>query len=118
MVFAIYSGAPAAPTNVRVSPRTCTSVTVSWDGVNGATAYRVRWMLINNQFRTANGMRTASASLTSITLTGLFESSQYSVEVTSIQNEVIGGSTLVTFTASCTGGRDINDNNNNGNAGT
>ena len=45
---------------------------VSWNGVNGTTAY--------------------------------------SVEVTSIQNGVTGGSTLVTFTAGCTG-RSNNNNN-------
>ena len=58
-VLPVYSGALAAPTNVTISPRTCTSVIVSWNGVNGTTAY--------------------------------------SVEVTSIQNGVTGGSTLVTF---------------------
>ena len=104
-----YSGAPAAPTNVRISQFTCTSVTVSWDGVDDATGYSVEWMLINNRFRAANGLRTVSASINSITVARLLESSQYSVEVTSIQNGVLGGSTLVTF-ASCTEGRNNNEN--------
>jgi len=99
LIACAHSGAPAAPTNVRISSVTCTSVRVSWDGVDDATGYSVEWMLINDWFREVHGSYTVNTSITGITLTGLFESSQYSVEVTSIQNGVPGGNIiLVTFT--------------------
>ena len=111
-----YSGVPAAPTNVRISAITCTSATVSWDGVDDATRYRLEWMLINNPFRTSTRSRTGRASITSYTLNRLSESGEYSVQVTSLQNRIEGGtSPSVTFTASC-GGAAVDDGNNvNGN---
>lgn len=100
--FFVHSGTPAAPTNVRISTIACTSVTVSWDGVNDATQYQVEWMLINDPFRTVTGSRTASASLTSHTLTRLIQYSEYSVQVTSLRNRISGDSSPpVTFTVDC-----------------
>ena len=78
-------------------------MTVSWSGVNGATGYSVEWMLMNDQFRTASGLHTVGASITSITLSELFESSQYLVEVTSIQPVDSGSSTGPVYPGSATG---------------
>ena len=96
-----------------ISAITCTSATVSWDGVDDATQYQVQWMLINDPSRMVNGSRTASASLTSYTLTRLIESSEYTVQVTSLSNQIRGDSSPpVTFTVSC--GSDNNGNRING----
>ena len=64
-------------------------------------------MLINSPSRMI-GSRTASASITSQTLTGLSQFSQYTVEVTSLVNGRRGDiSPPVTFTVNCP-----SDNNN------
>ena len=40
-LYAVWSALPSAPTNVQAVPSSTTSITVSWDAVNGASGYQV-----------------------------------------------------------------------------
>lgn len=62
---------PAAPTGLRVTAVTSSSVTLSWSAVTGATSYTVH--------RDGTGVRTVSG--TSATVTGLAASTAYSFQV-------------------------------------
>ena len=105
----------AAGAVVGISPLTCRSVRISWIDLNDATGYRVilrRVLSLSNRRIVRN--RQVSARQTSTTLTELFESSLYSVEVmaTDGQNSltILNG---LFRTMRCTGSLDNNNNNGN-----
>ena len=95
---------PAAPTIIEI---TCTTATVSWDEVDGATEYKVQWSPINGSHGPI-GHRSFKG--TNATITNLQQSSVYSVTVTvtSLQNG--GTSPPVTFTTDCGDNNDVNGN--------
>ena len=98
----------AAPTNVRITEITCTTATVVWDVVDDATGYRVDYELINSRTTSHTGSQTRSGSNppSSSTLERLRSSSEYSVNVTSLENG--GTSPPVTFTTCDNSNSNIN----------
>ena len=63
-----------APTNLRETAKTETTVTVAWDAVLGATGYRIAW---RNKADSANAYVSLDASKTSYKLTGLDSGASY-----------------------------------------
>jgi len=120
----VLVAAPAAPSNVRISAITCTSAVVSWDKVDDASGYEIQWRLIDDMIRssgtvTLSGLRTYSYTLDNLHVRFSI-SRQYSVEVTSIQNRIRGGTSPVQmFTTNCGDSEDVNNRdsgNINGNS--
>lgn len=86
---------PAAPAGLAVTGTTSSSVSLSWNGVSGATAYTV--------YR--DGAKAATVTGTSATLSGLAASTAYSFQVTA--SNAAGESArsaAVTATTAATGG--------------
>jgi len=111
-LLCVLVAAPTAPSNVRISAITCTSAVVSWDKVDDASGYKIQWRLIDDVIRSSG---TATLSGLRYTLDNLrvpFSeniSRQYSVQVTSIQNGIEGGTSPVQmFTTNCGDSEDVN----------
>ena len=103
---------PVAPINLRIIAITCTTVTVSWDEVDGAMVYQVVWVWLNSS-DSLQSVRLHFFEDTNATITDLQESSEYSVSVTGLENggTFLGTSPLVIFTTDCCS----NNSNINGN---
>ena len=104
-----------APTNIRLSEVTCTSVTVSWDEVDGTTDYEIEYESINdNDVFHSSGQSRFTSSRTSDTLQlqiGESVSRQYSIQVSSLQNELRSSAPLIIFSTNCSdNGSNINGN--------
>jgi chitinase len=87
---------PSAPTGLRVSDTTSSSVSLAWNPVSGATGYNV--------YR--DGSRVATASGASATVTGLTASTSYSFQVTAVNaaGESVRSGTVSATTSPAGGG--------------
>ena len=85
----------AAPTAVTTSGATASSMTISWNGVTGATGYNV--------YRNANKANALPVTGTSFTDTGLASATQYSWTVKAIDGNSIESAASTAATGTTTG---------------
>ena len=92
--MSVFFPAPsAAPTSVHTSDVTFFSITIHWEGVNcihqngHITGYSVRYWVQRSSTHTLN---VSGGTTTAFTLTGLSNSTTYSIDVAAVNNAGIG----------------------------
>ena len=75
--------APAAPTGLKTTTITKTSITVSWKAVSGADGYTIRWRVKGGSWATI----TLIGSVDTYEFTGLTSGKEYEIKVRAFANE-------------------------------